>query len=177
MLTLRYHLICLIYGLVKFAIPNRPGVSLPTVKTWLEALRRNEAAHLPVGISGFCWGGKLTLLLGQNFKADGKPLMDAGFACHPSMVSFYGDIENIRVPISFAVPERDGQFPLDKAAKTKDIIEAKPERERGELKVYYGYGHGFGCRIDAKNQSIEGPDESEDQALAWFDKHFAATSY
>ncbi|KAH8667072.1 Alpha/Beta hydrolase protein [Xylariales sp. PMI_506] len=171
-----YHYLCLFYGLGCFAIPNRFGKSFPRIKSFMEAIRRHEAADLPVGAAGFCWGGKHVLLLGaedEEKDSSDRPLMDAGFACHPSQLTFYDDIENLRLPVSFAVGDRDWQFPLEKAAVARSIVEAKPEGQKGELRVYDGYGHGFGCRVDSIKDDPKGADAAEDQALEWFDKHFA----
>ncbi|KAI1494863.1 dienelactone hydrolase family protein [Biscogniauxia mediterranea] len=172
-----FHFLKLMYSFIAFIIPNRPGKSFPIVKGFLEELRRNEAAHLPVGVAGFCWGGKHTVLLAEGFKADGKPLIDAGFTAHPSLLKLYGDIERMRVPVSFALAETDSGLPLAQGEEIRKIVEAKPEGQQGEVKIYWGYGHGFACRVDIKNGDPKGAVEAEDQALAWFEKHFEGVEY
>ncbi|ORY61776.1 dienelactone hydrolase family protein [Pseudomassariella vexata] len=172
-----YHYFWLIYGLGTFMTNNRFGKSFPMIKDWLTIVRRNEAAHLPLGVAGFCWGGKHVVLLAENFKADGKPLMDAGFACHPSQLSFYEDIKKARVPVSFAVGDHDIQMSVAQAEEIRKMVEAKPDGQKGEVKVYAGYGHGFGCRVDTVNEDPKGADEAENQGLAWFEAHFAKVSY
>ncbi|KAI1499961.1 dienelactone hydrolase family protein [Biscogniauxia marginata] len=176
-LTKPYHYLKVLYGLLSFIIPNRFGKSFPIVKGFLEALRRNEAAHLPVGVAGFCWGGKHTVALAEGFKVDGKPLVDAGFTAHPSMLKLYSEIEKMHVPVSFAIGESDNQVSVAQAEEIRKIVEAKPDGQKGEVKIYWGYGHGFACRVDAKNDDPQGAVEAEDQGLAWFEKHFAGVEY
>ncbi len=137
------------------------------MKTLFDILRRNEGARLPVGAAGYCWGDKHTLKLATGFKANGKPLINAGFTAHPSLVSFYDDIERIRVPVSIAVGNYDNQISLKKAEDTHQILEAKPEGQKGEVQIYEGYSHGFACRVDPKNFDPKGADQAKDQALAW----------
>ncbi|KAI1820705.1 dienelactone hydrolase family protein [Xylaria intraflava] len=172
-----YHIVALLGNAIPAIAWNRPGKTFPIVKAFMEALRANEAASLPVGVTGYCWGGKHVVLLAEGFKAGEKPLVDAGFTAHPSLLALPGDIEKMTVPVSFALGELDGGIPADQAKKLEAIVAAKPEGQKGELRVYAGYGHGFACRVDVKNDDPKGAVEAEDQALAWFEKHFAAVKY
>ncbi|EMR65257.1 putative dienelactone hydrolase family protein [Eutypa lata UCREL1] len=167
----------LFYGLITWLIPNRVSRRFPAVKAFFEAVRRNEGAHLPIGTAGYCWGGHHVVNLASGYKADGKPLIDAAFTAHPSMLTFYDDIEKIRIPTSFAVPTTDNQMSLEQAEGTRKIIEAKPEGQKGEMRIYEGYTHGFATRLDLGKSDPEGPEEAEDQALAWFEKHFEGVAY
>ncbi|KAI1073786.1 dienelactone hydrolase family protein [Whalleya microplaca] len=176
-LTKPYHVFWVFYGFTTWLLPNRFGKSFPIIKGFFEALRRNEAAHLAVGAAGYCWGGKHVVLLAEGYKADGKPLVDVGFTAHPSWLSFYNEIEKVRVPISFAVGTADNQMSLEHAEETRKIVEAKPDGQKGQVRIYQGYGHGFACRADPKNSDPKGAEEAEDQAVAWFDKHFANIAY
>ncbi|KAH9999717.1 dienelactone hydrolase family protein [Xylariaceae sp. FL0662B] len=172
-----YHLFWVLYGFVTWLLPNRFGKSFPIVKAFFEALRQDEAVHLPVGAAGYCWGGKHVVLLAEGYEADGKPLVDVAFTAHPSWLSFYDEIEKVRVPISFAVGSADNQMSPEQAEETRKIVEAKSDGQKGEVKIYEGYGHGFACRVDAKNSDPKGAEQAEDQAMAWFDKHFANIAY
>lgn len=143
----------------------------------MEALRRNEAAHLPVGVTGYCWGGKHVVLLAEGFKVDGKPLIDAAFTAHPSFLSLFDDIEKITVPVSFALGDKDNMVSPEQAKQLEKIVLAKPEGQKGECRIYPGYGHGFACRVDVTNEDPKGAAEAEDQALAWFEKHLGGVKY
>jgi dienelactone hydrolase len=163
---------------VPFLYHNRPGKSYPLVKDFFKALREGEGAALPVGAAGFCWGGKHTVLLAADVeKVGGKPLLDAGFTGHPSMLSIPGDIENMSRPVSFAVGEKDSALSMQQAEQIKQIVEAKPDGQRGELVVYPGVGHGFCVRADTAILDVaKQAAEAEDQCIRWFDKHFGLAS-
>lgn len=67
---------------------------------------------------------------------------------------------------------------MPRIEQIRGIIENKPEGEgRGEVKIYYGASHGFCVRADlvlrdGERQAVE----AEEQALHWFNRHFAAVS-
>ncbi|KAI0201659.1 dienelactone hydrolase family protein [Astrocystis sublimbata] len=172
-----YHVVSLLTVALPAVYWNRPGKTWPTVKSFMEALRLNEAAHLPVAVTGYCWGGKHVVTLAEGFEINGKPLIDVGFTAHPSFLTLFEDIEKIMVPVSFAIPESDNQIPLEKAKKLGEIVLAKPEGQKGESRIYPGYGHGFACRVDVTNEDPKGAAEAEDQALAWIEKHFDGVKY
>ncbi|KAH9890275.1 dienelactone hydrolase family protein [Xylariomycetidae sp. FL2044] len=172
-----YHVAVMLSGFVTWMIPNRIGKSFPIVKKFMEDLRRNEAARLPVGVAGFCWGGKHAVLLAEGYEVQDKPLIDASFTAHPSLLTHYADVEKVTVPLSIAAGTMDNQMTVPQAEETRRILEAKPDGQKGEVKIFEGYGHGFACRADPKNTSHKGAEDAEDQALAWFEKCFAKVSY
>ncbi|PYH92901.1 alpha/beta-hydrolase [Aspergillus ellipticus CBS 707.79] len=173
--TKPYHILCTIYGVVPFLYRNRFGKSWPVVKDFFAALRKNEGAALPVGAAGFCWGGKHTVILAHGAEVDGKPLINAGFTGHPSMLEIPADIEKITIPVSFAMGELDSAVKLP---QIKQIESALNQKEgAGEVKVYYGAGHGFCVRADVVVKDVETQAlEAEDQAIDWFNRHFAGVS-
>ncbi|TGJ79554.1 hypothetical protein E0Z10_g9204 [Xylaria hypoxylon] len=172
-----YHVLWLLVTALPAIFFNRPGKTFPVVKSFMESLRRNEAAHLPVGVTGYCWGGKHTILLAEGFTVDSKPLMDAGFTAHPSFLSLFDDIEKMTVPVSFAIGDKDNQVNPTQAKQLEKIVLDKPDGQKGECRVYAGYGHGFACRGDVLNDDPKGAVEAEEQALAWFEKHFEGVTY
>lgn len=143
------------------------------MKRFFEQLRKEEGANLPVGACGFCWGGKHTVLLAQGHEVDGKPLIDAGFTGHPSMLDIPGDIEKMTQPVSFAVGTEDSALPAATVEQIKKIVEGKPEGQKGEVKSYEKAGHGFAVRADTKNnETAKQANEAEDQCIAWFNLRF-----
>jgi dienelactone hydrolase len=147
------------------------------VKAFFDQLRKEEGATLPIGAAGFCWGGKHTFLLANtedNATADGKPLIDAGFAGHPSRLKIPGDIEPVSVPISIAVGDKDNQISVPQAEQIRKILEAKPPATKGEIRVYEGAGHGFCIRGELKENKelARQANEAEDQCMAWFNAKF-----
>lgn len=177
MCTCRYHLFWGIYAFVPWIYYNRHRYTFPLVKSFFEALRRDEGSALPVGVAGFCWGGKHTLLLTHkenylNLDGTPKPMLDAAFTGHPSSVNIPEDFEKITVPTSFAIPEKDHHIKAPKDTDLlREIMARKPEGQRGEIKVYLGSAHGFCVRGDvfglAGDVSRQASD-AEDQAIAWF---------
>jgi Dienelactone hydrolase and related enzymes len=164
--------------MVPFMILNRFGKSWPIVKDFFTAVRENEGAHLPIGAAGFCWGGKHTLNLAQGYETNGKPLIDAGFTGHPSNLEIPAEIEKIKKPVSFAIGDKDIQVKMHHIEQIQKIVEAKPDEEKGEVKIYYGAGHGFCIRADhILKDSERQATEAEDQAIDWFSRHFHGISY
>jgi dienelactone hydrolase len=164
----------LIYSLVPWYAVNRIGASYPRVKTFFELLRQDEGASLPVGAAGFCWGGKhVALLAADSTKINDKPLIDAGFTGHPSMLVMPDDVENIKLPVSFAIGDKDSHLPLEVAHKIRDIVESKPLEQRGEMILYPDCNHGFCVRADISFEDVAKQAASaEDQCIRWFNKQF-----
>lgn len=169
-----YHFFWAMFGFIPWIIRNRAGKSFPIVKAFFEALRKEVGPSAPIAAAGFCWGGKhVVLLANPEHKVDGKPMYDAGFTGHPSLLKVPREIEKIAIPISFAVGEKDNHIsvPLDTDVISK-ILEGKKESEQGEVRVYQGCGHGFCVRADAMAEGglvEKRAKEAEDQAIAWFD--------
>ncbi len=173
-----YYLFWALYGLLPFFMSNRIGKSYPIVKGWFSQLRKAEGDALPIGAAGFCWGGKHTVLLAAGEQVDGKPLLDAGFTAHPSLLDVPGDIEKLTIPVAFAVGDKDNALPKAKAQKIKEVVEALPESARGEIRFYAECGHGFAVRADVDDKDqvtvLARASEAEDHCIEWFKKHFRA---
>lgn len=175
----RYYVACLLYGMVPWRIANGFSVTMPIVKNFFSAVRKNEGEHLPIGAAGFCWGAKHVVNLAHGLATpDGKPLLDAAFTGHPSNIEIPAELESITKPISFALAEKDIQVKAKQIAQIKEVIARFPEAYGGEVKVYPGAGHGFCIRADVLKKDAEAQAlEAEEQAITWFQKHFQAISY
>ncbi|MCJ1238274.1 hypothetical protein MMC14_006263 [Varicellaria rhodocarpa] len=175
---LSYHLVCAVYSMLPFIISNRFSTSYPIVLSFFTAVRDNEGVHLPVGAAGFCWGGKHTLNLafeGVTSAKNGKPLIDAGFTGHPSNLEIPGEIEKIEKPVSFAIGDKDIAVSMAQVEQIRKVVE---EKGAGEVKVYYGTGHGFCVRADhIREDSRKQAEEAEEQAIAWFKRHFEGVEH
>ncbi|KAM5356714.1 hypothetical protein ACJ41O_003360 [Fusarium nematophilum] len=171
-LSKAYHMAKAGYGFVPFYAQNRANKSWPIVQEFFEKLRQAEGISLPVGAAGFCWGGKHAVLLAQGPEIDGRSLIDAAFSGHPSFLDLPSDVEKIKLPMSFAIGDKDNQVPLEQAQKVKAIVEAKEGRSRGEVRIYEDATHGFTVRAALQMEDIaRKATEAEDQALAWFKGH------
>lgn len=173
--ALRYHVFWGACAFVPWLYYCRPARSFPTVKAFFEAFCKHEGAVLPVGVAGFCWGGKHTISLSHAesyLEHDGAthPMLDAAFVGHPSFLELPGDIDKITVPTFFAVPEKDHhvKVPKDTDMITK-IMERKSNAQRGQVKIYEGCAHGFCVRADPMSGDVtKQAVEAEDQAISWF---------
>lgn len=96
-------------------------------------------------------------------------MVDAAFTGHPSYVEM-SEIQNLGVPVSFAIPEKDNRVTPEMAEEIKEIV-----GEKGEVRVYENCGHGFCVRADLKFKDGEIARQAaaaEDQCVAWFERHF-----
>ncbi len=174
-LNIRYNGFWTAVAGIPWILSARPGRTFPGVKGFFEQLRKDEGETLSIGAAGFCWGGKHAVLLSQGHEIDGKPLLDAGFAGHPSMLSLQGDIDKITRPVSFALAGKDAQISQAQGEKLKSIVEAKPSPATGEATIYEGTGHGFCVRADMEHDDIAAQAaRAEDQCVNWFNAHFKA---
>ncbi|PWY93487.1 dienelactone hydrolase family protein [Aspergillus sclerotioniger CBS 115572] len=174
--TKPYHVFWTAYAIVPFLYHNNFGRSWPVVKSFFTAVRQNEGAKLPIAAAGFCWGGLHTVYLAHGEEVDGKPLINAGFTGHPSNLAIPGDIEKIKIPVSFAMAELDNMVPLPQIKQIEGVLDKNGGV--GEVKIYYGAGHGFCVRADVmvKNVGAQAGD-AEDQAIEWFNRHFAGVTF
>lgn len=166
--------------MVPFMIRNRFSKSWPIVETFFKAVRENEGSTVPIGAAGFCWGGKHTVVLAHDASNanNNKPLIDAAFTGHPSLLKFPDDINKITIPTSFALAEVDMVVDASKIEQIQNAIEKQPDEKKGESKIYPATGHGFCVRADHVTKEKErAAAEAEDQAVAWFLKWFAGVKY
>jgi dienelactone hydrolase len=170
-LSIRYNIVRTIYGFGPFMFKNRLSVTMPRVMSFLAQLRQAEAAKLPLGVAGFCWGGPHLVQLAKEMNGEGKALVDVCFTAHPSALSFPKDIEGIRKPFSVAVGDKDPLMTPAQALETEAIL--RNSAVEHEVVVYEGAGHGFSVRIDRTNpKQTEQAVLAEKQAVNWFTKHF-----
>ncbi|PTB70850.1 alpha/beta-hydrolase [Trichoderma citrinoviride] len=175
-LTKIYHSLRVLRAILPVVIYNWPSRAYPKVKGFFEQLRKEEGSSLPVGAAGFCWGGKQVVLLGRGDTIDGRPLIDAGFAGHPSLLSLPSEMEALKVPVSFAIGDHDEWISVEQAGRMREIVEAKEESARGEVAVYPQTAHGFCLRADHTFEKSERQaDEAAEQCVKWFTAHFKAS--
>ncbi|OQE09289.1 hypothetical protein PENFLA_c114G08783 [Penicillium flavigenum] len=100
-----YHLASMLTKMLPFMYYNTLGTSWPIVRDFFKSVRENEGADLPIYGAGFCWGGKhiVNLAAGADMASNGKPLLNAGFTGHPSLLEIPSEIEKIKIPVSFAL--------------------------------------------------------------------------
>jgi dienelactone hydrolase len=164
---------------------NRPSAAAPRVYAFLQAVKQNEAAELPLGVAGFCWGGyfvtKVCSGVLEPVDSSSPPLVACGFTAHPSFLKYPNDIEGVKLPYAVAAAENDIQMSKPNAKVTREILERKNREnvDKGvpvqhEFVLYEGVHHGFAVRADEDaKQEAEAGKKAESQAIAWFTKWFA----
>jgi dienelactone hydrolase len=159
-----------------FLFFKRLSLTKRRLTKFLQDLRANEAATLPVGMAGFCWGGKFVVLLCQDAERtpDGRSLVDVGFTAHPSLLSLPADLEPVKLPLGMAIGDCDRALPLAGVEKMKTILEEKMPG-RYEVVIYPGAIHGFAVRGNPESEGgTQQGMQAEDQAVQWFEKWFSA---
>jgi Dienelactone hydrolase family len=122
---------------------HRQAVTTPIVKSFFQILR-TENPDLKIGVAGFCWGGRYSVLLGQKSYSD-TPLVDVVFAGHPSFLSIPADIDKPICPASIAVASTDSVYSPKSAAKTEELWKQISDM-KFEIIIYEGAKHGFCVR-------------------------------
>ncbi|KFY23050.1 hypothetical protein V493_06135 [Pseudogymnoascus sp. VKM F-4281 (FW-2241)] len=173
-----------IQHMVPFGIRCRESVAKPRIFEFVRALRTSpDTANLKIGAAGFCWGGLYTVKLAQDTPSsrvhrygseagEVKPLIDASFTAHPSLLKVPSDIVGVTVPLSIAVGDVDFIMKLPDVEKSKSILEKKGDDH--EVVIYPGAKHGFAVRGDPKDpKQKEFAEQAEEQAIKWFSKRLS----
>jgi len=155
-----------------FLFRNSPGKIHPKVTAFFTALHESpETKDMKIGATGYCWGGKFTVLLchGPN------PLINAGFTAHPSNLVVPDDIEKVEVPLCISIGDVDMGMNLAKVNEAKAILEGEKKKDVGhEVHILPGAMHGFAVRANPKDpRQQECCDLAEKQAIDFFTKWLA----
>ena len=116
---------------------------IPLVETTLKLVREkaNTIGNNKLGVIGFCWGGRYTIL-----SANGpNSIIDAYAVAHPSQVSVPKDINEISKPGLFLFAETDFAISHSEVSKIKEILTKKTEFPT-EFVHFPGTEHGFTVR-------------------------------
>jgi len=118
--------------------------------SFFSALR--TSTDLPIGAAGFCWGGRIVTDLCRT-APNGQPLIDAGFAAHPSNLAVPKAIEPLKVPYSVCIGDVDHGMPIEQVRKLENLLKGLQDMEgKWELVVVEGARHGFAVRGDPRDE-------------------------
>lgn len=92
-----------------------------------------------VAIQGYCWGGKIAVLLAQKPDA-----VDVICSAHPGGLSIPKDIDSIQRPVAFILPEKDMEIKAPQVQSIRDSLATKTFSS--EVKHYPNMSHGFAVR-------------------------------
>lgn len=147
----------------------------PRIDKFFRDLQADNTNGLPVGVAGYCWGGKHVFLLCSDSEksASGKSLVNCGFTAHPSNLVIPADAQGVNLPLSVMVGDIDIALPLAKVQTTKEILEEKGKGKH-EVVIIPGAVHGFAIRARPNDEkAVEQGVRAEEQAVNWFLKWFA----
>ena len=99
-------------------LSHRESVTRPIIEGFVNAVRLVPGTD-KVGCIGFCWGGRYTIL---NCRQNG---VDAGYACHPSLLAVPGDFSDVSKPLSIALGTKDSLVDAGTRGKIKDALSKK----------------------------------------------------
>lgn len=156
-------------------IRHREAVARPLIENFIDKVRYIPGTD-KVGAIGFCWGGRYALLAAGKAvsSAEGKGV-DAAYACHPSLVSIPADFEEIAVPTSLALGEKDSLLGEAEVKQIQEVFEKKKQGvewvplKESEVRVYADQVHGFALRGDwSSEKDKKAMDDAEKQGIDWF---------
>ncbi|KAI9737811.1 MAG: hypothetical protein M1834_009180 [Cirrosporium novae-zelandiae] len=109
---------------------------MPRVRSFFTALRNNEAANLPLGVAGYCWGGKPSVHLARGeILANGKLTVDAVFVAHRGDLDIPNEINKIAKPFAMAIRDSDIALNLEGVNKIKVVLEGKKKDVENQVVI------------------------------------------
>ncbi|KAF8575506.1 alpha/beta-hydrolase [Ramaria rubella] len=125
-----------------FGAAGRIDKAVENVKKVAGILRGN--GFTKIGTYGYCWGGKVTTLVGSG------TLVDAVAAIHPAMLDVK-DADNLAVPLGLFP---SGDEPIEEYEKIIKEIAKKPFASKNAYKLYPTMHHGWA----AARGNLDNPD-------------------
>ena len=136
----------------------------------------NDGNTKRVGITGFCWGGRITWLYAEQSKN-----VKAGVAWYGRLVGAASDVTpkhplelaaGLKAPVLGLYGGQDGGIPLTTVNDMKDALAAAGAKgnkaaKASEFVVYPGVGHAFHADYRASYNKAAAEDGFQ-RALAWF---------
>ncbi len=160
---------CLLHTLTfrssSWLVKHREAVSRPLIENFINTVRQIPGTG-KVGAIGFCWGGRYAILAANG-------VVDAAYACHPSLIAVPGDFEQVSKPLSLAVGDKDSLLDNGTVGQIQDLLAKKTELPH-ELRIYEDQVHGFALRSDwSSEKDKKAMDDAEKQGVEWFNKYLA----
>ena len=131
-------------GLWPFIARNSREIREPEIFAYAKALRLK--GYDKIGAVGFCYGGWAVARLAAA-EGDGKPLVDAISAGHPSLLT-KEDIDGVAVPSQWLSPEHDPVYTAELKAHT--VAKLQEKNLPFDYQYFPGIEHGAMVRGDEK---------------------------
>lgn len=163
-------------------VPDEQVMSdLDSTVAWARSTGKTDAKH--VGITGFCWGGRIVWL----YAAHNKDL-DAGVAWYGRLVAAPNAkpnpltprqpvelVDELNAPVLGLYGGKDQGIPVETVEQMREALKksaSKAARE-SEIVVYPEAGHGFNADY-RPSYNQEAATDGWQRLLAWFKKYGAA---
>jgi carboxymethylenebutenolidase len=140
------------------------------------AAKTGKANASKLGITGFCWGGRVVWLYAAH-----NPKLKAGVAWYGRLVGQPSEMTpkhpvdiaaQLKAPVLGLYGEKDGGIPLDTVEKMRAALKAGGKKD-SEIVVYPGAQHGFHADY-RPSYDKESAADGWKRLLAFFKKHGAA---
>jgi carboxymethylenebutenolidase len=148
---------------------------LDATLTWAEA-QGGDVSKL--GITGFCWGGRITWLYAAH-----QPKVKAGVAWYGRLVGEKNALQtaypvdlagSLKAPVLGLYGGKDTGIPLDSVDKMKSALDqGSAAAKRSEFVVYPDAGHAFHADY-RPSYAKAAADDGWQRCLAWFKSHGVA---
>jgi carboxymethylenebutenolidase len=141
----------------------------------VEWAARNQGNAQKLGVTGFCWGGRVTWLYAAH-----SPRLKAGVAWYGQLVGKAAELQpkhpidvvpSLKAPVLGLYGGKDQGIPLDTIERMRDAL--KNARNPSEIVVYPEAGHGFFADTRPSYRKEDAQDGWK-RLLAWFRKYGAA---
>ncbi|KAF7950570.1 uncharacterized protein EAE97_002122 [Botrytis byssoidea] len=165
-----------IFQAMTIAIPwktkTKIPITHPKVVSFFQALRSSKPPfptnNLKIGVAGFCWGGKHTILLAQDDLSSRvqRRQSQAKSTTPEPLIDF-------KIPLSVSIGDNDSAMKAPQIDQMKEILQVK-HKGNSEVSILQGAKHGFAIRThpDDKDE-LECANKAEAQAIDWFKRWFA----
>jgi carboxymethylenebutenolidase len=136
---------------------------------------KNQGNTGKMGVTGFCWGGRVTWLYAAH-----NPKVKAGVAWYGRLVGDSTALQpkhpidiapSLKAPVLGLYGGKDQGIPLDTVDRMRDAL--KKAGNPSEIIVYPEAGHGFFADVRPSYRK-EDAEDAWKKLLAWFRKHGAA---
>jgi carboxymethylenebutenolidase len=146
---------------------------LDATVAWAKKTDKADTAKL--GITGFCWGGRIVWLYAAH-----NPKLKAGVAWYGRLITTTDKLHpknpidlvgSLKAPVLGLYGEADRGISVDSVEKMRKAL--KEEKKEAEIVLYPDTPHGF----NADYRDSYRKDKAEDgwkRMLAWFKKHGVA---
>ena len=146
---------------------------LDNTVAWAKKSGKGDTTKL--GVTGFCWGGRIVWLYAAHSKD-----LKASVAWYGRLVGNSDDLHpkhpidvvgDLKAPVLGLYGGKDQGIPLDSVEKMRTAL--KDAKKTGEIQVYPEVGHAFNADY-RPSYNKEAAEDGWKRMLAWFKKHGAA---